>query len=64
MAPGVIVASIITDRGTVRHRLETELDPEELGRHLRAGGRRTRQEATDIGRTALVDHLDELGSTA
>ena len=41
----------------VRERLEFELDPEELGRHLRTGGRRTRQEAIDIGREALSLYL-------
>jgi tetratricopeptide (TPR) repeat protein len=43
----------------LRRRLETELDTEELGRLLRAGGRRTVQEAVDIGRASLTDYLAE-----
>jgi tetratricopeptide (TPR) repeat protein len=43
----------------VRARLETELGAEELGRHLRTGERRTRQEAVDIGRAALTEYLAE-----
>jgi hypothetical protein len=43
----------------LRDRLETELGPEEFGRHLRTGERRTRQEAIDIGRAALSAYLLE-----
>ena len=43
----------------LRRRLETELDTEELDRLLRAGGRRTVQEAVDIGRASLTDYLAE-----
>jgi predicted ATPase/class 3 adenylate cyclase len=52
------------DLGVLRNRLETELDPEELGRHLRAGGRRTRQEAIDIGRDSLKECIAEHGDTS
>ncbi|MCU0259903.1 MAG: tetratricopeptide repeat protein [Ilumatobacteraceae bacterium] len=47
------------DLDALRDRLATEVEPDELGRHLRAGGRRTQQEATDIGRTALLGYLNE-----
>jgi hypothetical protein len=40
-------------------RLEGELDSEELGRHLRSGGRRTHQEAVDIARATLSAFIDE-----
>lgn len=43
----------------LRDRLEIELGPEELGRHLRTGERRTRQQAIDIGRAALTEYLAE-----
>ena len=46
----------------LRSRLEGELDPEELGRHLRTGGRRMRQEAVDIGRATLSAFIDELAA--
>jgi hypothetical protein len=52
---------VIDELRTVRDRLESELGPEELGRHLRTGGRRTRQEAIDIGRASLTEFLDEQG---
>jgi hypothetical protein len=44
------------DLDVLRSRLESELDPEELGRQLRAGGRRTRQEAFDIGCNSLTEY--------
>ena len=52
-------AFVIDELHSLRSRLESELDPEELGRHLRTGGRRTLQEAIGIGRTSLTDYLDE-----
>jgi tetratricopeptide (TPR) repeat protein len=52
-------AFVIEELDALRRRLETELDSEELGRHLRTGERRTRQEAVDIGRGALTEFLSE-----
>jgi tetratricopeptide (TPR) repeat protein len=52
-------AFVTGELGALRDRLETELGPEELGRHLRTGERRTRQEAIDIGRAALTEYLAE-----
>jgi predicted ATPase len=57
-------AFIIEELRAVRERLETELGPEELGRHLRTGERRTRHEAIDIGRTALSAYLLEQGDAS
>jgi predicted ATPase/class 3 adenylate cyclase len=57
-------AFIIEELRAVRERLETELGPEELGRHLRTGERRTRQEAIDIGRAALSACLLEQGEAS
>jgi predicted ATPase/class 3 adenylate cyclase len=54
-------AFVLEELGALRTRLESELDSEELGRHLRTGGRRTRHEAIDIGRTALSAYLLEHG---
>jgi predicted ATPase/class 3 adenylate cyclase len=54
-------AFVIDDLRALRNRLESEFDPEELGRHLRAGGRRTRLEAVDIGRAALTAYIAEHG---
>jgi tetratricopeptide (TPR) repeat protein len=48
-------AFVIDELHSLRNRLESELDPEELGRHFRAGGRRTLQEAVDIGRASLTE---------
>jgi hypothetical protein len=50
-------AFVTGELSALRDRLETELGPEELGRHLRTGERRTRQEAMDIGRAALTEYL-------
>jgi predicted ATPase/class 3 adenylate cyclase len=50
-------AFVTGDLSTLRARLETELGPEEFGRHLRTGERRTRQEAIDIGRATLTEYL-------
>ncbi|HUS44320.1 MAG TPA: adenylate/guanylate cyclase domain-containing protein [Ilumatobacteraceae bacterium] len=52
---------VIEDLHALRDRLETELDPDELGRHLRTGGRRTQHEAFDIARAALNQYIDEQG---
>jgi tetratricopeptide (TPR) repeat protein len=57
-------AFVAHDLDLLRKRLETELDPDELGRHLRAGGRRTRQEAIDIGRQSLAEYLAELPASS
>jgi hypothetical protein len=54
-------AFIAGELRSLRDRLETELGTEELGRHLRTGERRTRQEAIDIGRAALSAYLLEQG---
>ncbi len=54
-------AFVIEELDALQRRLETELDPEELGRHLRTGERRTRQEAVDMGRASLNDYLAEQG---
>jgi hypothetical protein len=54
-------AFIAGELRSLRDRLETELGPEELGRHLRTGERRTRQEAIDLGRAALSAYLLEQG---
>jgi hypothetical protein len=51
-------AFIIEELRAVRDRLESELGPDEFGRHLRTGGRRTREEAIDIGRASLNEYLD------
>jgi len=48
-------AFVTQDLAVLRSRLEMELDPDELGRQLRAGGRRTRHEAFDIGRASLTE---------
>jgi predicted ATPase/class 3 adenylate cyclase len=55
---------VVDDLRTVRDRLESELDPEELGRHLRTGGRRSRLEAIDIGRAALTAYIDAHGGSS
>jgi predicted ATPase/class 3 adenylate cyclase len=52
-------AFVMEDLGALRERLESELGSDELGRHLRAGGRRTRREAIDLGRAALATYLTE-----
>jgi predicted ATPase/class 3 adenylate cyclase len=52
-------AFVIDDLGVLRDRLETELDQDDLGRQLRNGNRRTRQEAIDIGRSSLREYIDE-----
>jgi tetratricopeptide (TPR) repeat protein len=52
-------AFVIDELHSLRNRLGSELDPEELGRHLRTGGRRTLQEAIDIGRASLNEYLDD-----
>jgi hypothetical protein len=52
-------AFVTGELSALRERLETELGPEELGRHLRTGERRTQQEAIDIGRAALTKCLAE-----
>ena len=52
-------AFVIEELQSLRSRLESELDPEELGRHFRTGARRTLQEAIDIGRASLTECLDE-----
>jgi tetratricopeptide (TPR) repeat protein len=54
-------AYVIGALGALRDRLETELGPEEFGRHARTGERRTRQEAVEIGRAALSAYLLEQG---
>ena len=54
-------AFVVEELRALRDRLETELGPEEFGRHLRTGERRTRQEAIDIGRAALSAYLLEQG---
>lgn len=54
-------AFVIGELSVLRDRLETELSPEDLGRHLRAGERRTLQEAVDIGRDSLSAFLLEQG---
>ena len=54
-------AFVIDELRSLRSRLESELDPEELGRHLRTGERRTRQETVDMGRASLTYYLDEQG---
>ncbi|TFH18094.1 MAG: hypothetical protein E4H05_05825 [Acidimicrobiales bacterium] len=57
-------AFVIQDLGVLRNRLETELGADELGRHLRAGGRRTRLEAIDIGRASLTEYIAEQGASS
>ena len=57
-------AFVSQDLDVLRARLEIELDPEEFGRHLRAGGRRTMQEALDIGRAALDEYVREQAATS
>ena len=52
-------AFVTDDLAVLRRRLDTELDPDELSRHLRTGGRRTLQEAVDIGRVSLTQYLHE-----
>ena len=52
-------AFILDELRSLRDRLESELGPEEFGRHVRTGERRTRQEAIDIGRAALSAYLLE-----
>lgn len=54
-------AFVIGELGVLRDRLARELGPEEFGRHLRTGERRTREEAVDIGRTSLSAYLLEQG---
>lgn len=51
-------AFVVDELRAVTESLESELDPEELGRQLRAGERRTRQEAIDIARTELASFID------
>ncbi len=50
---------VVDDLRALRDRLQTELDADELSRHLRTGGRRTRQEAIDIGRASLKEYVGE-----
>ena len=50
-------AFVIEELDALRRRLQAELDTEELSRHLRTGERRTRDEAVDIGRTALTAYI-------
>jgi tetratricopeptide (TPR) repeat protein len=57
-------AFVTRELSALRDHLETELGPEELGRHLRTGERRTRQEAIDIGRAALTEYLAEQADNA
>jgi non-specific serine/threonine protein kinase len=52
-------AFVTRDLSVLRKRLETELDADELSRHLRTGGRRNRLEAIDIGRAALTEYIAE-----
>ena len=52
-------AFVTHDLAVIRRQLETELEPEELSRHLRTGGRRTMHEAVDIGRVSLTRYLHE-----
>ncbi len=52
---------VIEDLRAVCGRLETELGPEELGRHLRTGGRRSQHEASDIARSSLNRYIEEQG---
>jgi predicted ATPase/class 3 adenylate cyclase len=54
-------AFVTRDLSVLRKRLETELDADELSRHLRAGGRRNRLEVIDIGRAALTEYIAEQG---
>jgi predicted ATPase/class 3 adenylate cyclase len=57
-------AFVTQDLDLLRSRLGMELDPDELGRQLRAGGRRTRQEAFDIGRASLTEYTAAQGETS
>jgi len=52
-------AFVVDELHSLRSRLESELDPEELGRHLRTGGRRTLHESVVMGRASLTDFLDD-----
>jgi predicted ATPase/class 3 adenylate cyclase len=49
---------ISADFQDAQRRLEAVLGPEELARHLRTGGRRTRSEARDLGLDALKEFID------
>jgi hypothetical protein len=50
---------VIGDLNALRDRLITEFDSDELEHHFRTGGRRSLQEAVQIGRAALTQYLDE-----
>lgn len=50
-------AYVLDDLAATRARLESELAADELGAQLRAGGRRTKDEAVAIGTAALEAHL-------
>jgi len=52
-------AFVIDDLNALRDRLITEFDSDELDRHFRTGGRRSLQEAVQIGRAALTEYLGE-----
>lgn len=54
-------AFVIDDLSALRARFDAELDPDELGRLLRSGGRRTLQELVELERAALTEYLDEQG---
>jgi len=55
---------VLADLDRLMTRLESELGPEEFGRHVRAGERRSHQEAVDIARAALRTFLDAEGPAA
>ena len=57
-------AYVISELRAQRARLEAELGPEESGRHLRTGGRRTLTEAVEIGRASLAAYLLEQGDAS
>jgi predicted ATPase len=52
-------AFVLEELATIQRRLAEVLDPDELGRRLRTGERRTRQEAVDIGRAALTAYVEQ-----
>ncbi len=52
---------VVRELRALRDRLETELGPDELGLHLRAGGRRTQHEVIDIALSALNQFIEAAG---
>ena len=55
---------VLEELSALRGRLEVELGSDELDRHLRTGGRRTRREAIDIARAALGEYIAGHGCTS